>query len=90
MLSIPELSPTTRRLRTPTADNEYMVTITATANGESDTQDVTVRVTDVEDDTSQPTTLLERYDADQSGEIQKHEAIVAMNDYAAAALAPTR
>ena len=54
----------------------YSVTVTATdAGGLSDSIDVTIMVTDVEEG------LLARYDADNSGEIEKEEAIAAINDY---------
>ena len=65
-------------------DNVYMVTVTATdSEGASDSIDVTVTVTDVTEAVTppQPTTLLERYDADDSGDIDQPEVIEAINDY---------
>ena len=65
-------------------DNVYMVTVTATdSEGASDSIDVTVTVTDVADtqEPTQPTTLLDRYDADDSGDIDQDEVIEAINDY---------
>ena len=57
----------------------YMVTVTATdPDGESAMIDVTINVTDVEEVEQ---TLLERYDADDSGAIEKSEMIQAINDY---------
>ena len=63
-------------------NNVYMVTLKATAGGEMDTHEVTVRVTDV-DETQPPhgQTLLQRYDADNSGGVDKSEMIKAINDY---------
>ena len=64
------------------SDNVYMVTVTARdSQGESDSIDVTVTVTDVDDTTTPPTDLLDRYDADDSGDIGKGEMIEAINDY---------
>ena len=45
-----------------------------------DTHDVTVTVTD-DDRRADADSLLERYDADVSGDIDKDEAIAAINDY---------
>ena len=62
----------------------YMVTVTATdPDGLSDSIDVTIMVTDVEDETGQPGsgTLLDLFDDDDSGEIEKNEVIDAINDY---------
>ena len=61
-------------------DNVYMVTVEADDGTNSNTLDVTVTVTDV-DDAISGDTLLERYDADKSGAIEKPEVIVAINDY---------
>ena len=56
----------------------YMVTVTATdPDGESDTIDVTINVTDVDEQQ----TLMERYDDDKSGRIDKGELADAILDY---------
>ena len=66
-------------------DNMYMVTVTVTADDGTnmDTQDVTVTVTNVVEDTTPVTggTLLERFDTDVNGEIDKSEVIMAINDF---------
>ena len=61
-------------------DNVYMVTVKAAAGGEMDTITVTITVTDV-DDTTEPMTLLDRYDADDNGEIELDEVFQAIDDY---------
>ena len=67
------------------ADNEYMVTVEADDGTFMATRDVVVTVTDVVEET--PIiggTLLERFDTDVdgvSGEIDKSEVIMAINDY---------
>ena len=65
------------------ADNVYHVTIEADDGTNQASRDVTVTVTDVDDEpvTPEPGTLLERYDADKSGTIDKGEVIEAINDY---------
>ena len=55
----------------------YSVTVTASDGEEQDTVTVTITVTDVDEEV----TLLERYDADDSGMIEKSEALAAINDY---------
>ena len=60
-------------------DNVYMVTLKATEGTNMDTHAVTVTVTDVEEE--EPPTLMARYDADQSGVIERDEAIAAITDY---------
>ena len=63
-------------------DNTYMVTVKAEAGGEMAMQPVTVTVTDVDETTEpEPDTLMERYDTNEDGEIQKSEVITAINDY---------
>jgi len=52
----------------------------ADPSGLSDSLEVTVTVTDT-DETGAGQTLLERYDADNSGAIEKAEMIAAINDY---------
>ena len=69
-------------------DNEYMVTVMANDGTNMDTQDVTVRVTDVDEETASGT-LLERYDTDDSGvsgKIDKSEILKAAEDYFAGEL----
>ena len=60
-------------------DNVYQVTVEAGDGTNIDTQNVTVTVTDVDDD--QPQTPLARYDADNSGRIDKGELADAVFDY---------
>ena len=63
-------------------DNEYMVTVEADDGTYMATRDVVVTVTDVVEET--PIiggTLLERFDTDVNGEIDKSEVIMAINDY---------
>ena len=61
-----------------TNTNDYMVIVTATdSQGAMDTIDVTIMVTDV--DEGDP--LVNRYDANDNGEIEKSEVIKAINDY---------
>ena len=65
-------------------DNTYMVTVTADAGADIATHEVTIMVTDVDDTddmVTQPSSLLERYDADGDNQISKDEAIAAINDY---------
>ena len=62
-------------------DNTYMVTLKATADGEMDTQDVTVTVTDVEEDMVVGQTPLQRYDENDNGRIDKEELVEAIFDY---------
>ena len=65
-------------------NNVYMVTVTATdSEGASDSIDVTVTVTDV-DDTEQPTeptNVVDEYDTDNSGRIDKSELADGVFDY---------
>ena len=67
-------------------DNVYMVTIMADDGTYMDTRDVRVMVTNVVEPgevvTPEPgDTLLDRYDENDSGEIDKDEVIQAINDY---------
>ena len=64
-------------------NNTYMVTVKADDGTYEDTRDVTVMVTDVVEDTTPVTDgiLLDRYDDDESGDIDKSEVIMAINDY---------
>ena len=61
-------------------DNTYMVTIMADDGTYMNTRDVTVRVTDV-DEMVTGDDLVDRYDADDSGMIEKSEVLEAINDY---------
>ena len=59
----------------------YSVTVTASdSGGLSDSIDVTITVTDV-DEMVTGDDLVDRYDADDSGEIDKTEVLKAINDY---------
>ena len=73
-------------------DNVYMVTLKATEGTNTDTHEVTVRVTEVVEDVPVVGgTLLDTYDADDSGKIERGEVITAINDYLdAGAGAPSR
>ena len=75
-------------------DNEYQVTLTARdSEPNTATRDVVVTVTNVDDD--EPViggdSLLDRYDADDNGEIERFEVFTAIDDYLdEGADAPTR
>ena len=59
----------------------YSVTVTATDSADaSDSIEVTITVTDVDEEPVEQT-LLDKYDDDDSGDIDKSEAIAAINDY---------
>ena len=60
--------------------NMYMVTVEANDGTNDASRDVTVTVTNV-DESAPAGSLLERYDTDVSGDIDKDEAIAAINDY---------
>ena len=61
-------------------DNVYMITVMATSGTETDTHDVSITVTDVNEETSvfDP---LEKYDTNTDNELDKDEVIAAINDY---------
>ena len=60
------------------ADNVYMVTVTAMAEGADDgSLEVAVTVTDMDEETFDPWS----YDADDSGAIERPEVITAIRDY---------
>ena len=61
-------------------NNIYMVTLKADDGTDMATQDVTVRVTDV-DEQGQSDSLLERYDTNDNGRIDKDEVLTAISDY---------
>ena len=62
-------------------DNVYMVTVEADDGTYTDTHDVTVTVTDVEDTPVEPESLLDRYDTNGSGRIDKDELADGVFDY---------
>ena len=62
-------------------DNIYMVTVKASAGTDmATTHDVTITVTDVEE-MAPEMSLLERYDANGNDQIDKSEALMAIEDY---------
>ncbi|MYA49220.1 MAG: cadherin repeat domain-containing protein [Chloroflexi bacterium] len=61
-------------------NNVYMVTVTANDGTNTAMRDVTVTVTDV-DEQGTGDALVDRYDANTNGEIEKGEVIAAINDY---------
>ena len=61
-------------------DNVYEVTVTLTVGTDTATKNVTVTVTDV-DEVVVGGSLMERYDADKDGTIDKSEVLVAVDDY---------
>ena len=61
-------------------DNVYEVTVTANDGENTATRDVRIRVTDV-DDMVTGDDLVDRYDANDSGDIGKTEVLKAINDY---------
>jgi serralysin len=64
------------------ADNVYMVTLTASAAGESDTHDVVVTVTDVDEDTTPPADpLLAEYDPNGDGVIEEADMLRAVSNF---------
>ncbi len=63
-------------------NNVYMVTLNATdSEGNTDTHNVVVRVTDIDDTPTIGGTLLETYDADDSGKIERVEVLDAIDDF---------
>ena len=63
-------------------DNVYMVTVTARdSQGESDDIDVTVTVTDVDDTQQPPANVVDQYDGNNSGRIDKNELADGVFDY---------
>ena len=61
-------------------DNTYMVTVKASYGTDMDTHEVTVTVTD-EDEEGQADDLLETYDTNDNNRIDKSEALTAIEDY---------
>ena len=72
--------------------SSYEVTVTASdSGGLSDSIDVTITVTDVDEDVAPPDPLVDKYDANENGEIERAEVFAAINDYLdEGADAPTR
>ena len=70
----------------------YSVTVTASdSGGLSDSIDVTITVTDVDEDVAPPDPLVDKYDVNKDGEIERSEVFAAINDYLdEGAGAPTR
>ena len=72
-------------------DNVYEVTVKASDGTNEDTWDITVTVTDVDENVAPADPLLDRYDDNDSGEIERSEVFAAINDYLDGdAGAPTR
>ena len=72
-------------------DNVYEVTVKASDGTNEDTLDVTITVTDVDEDVTPADPLVDRYDADGNGEIERAEVFAAIDDYLdEGADAPTR
>ena len=74
------------------AKASYSVTVTATdPGGLSDSIDVTITVTDVDEDVAPADPLKDKYDANDNDEIERSEVFAAVNDYLDGdAGAPTR
>ena len=70
----------------------YSVTVTASdSGGLSDSIDVTITVTDVDEDVAPPDPLVDKYDVNKDGVIERSEVFAAINDYLdEGAGAPTR
>ena len=72
-------------------DNAYEVTVVASDGTNEDRLDVTVTVTDVDEDVTLGDPLVDRYDANDNDEIERSEVFAAINDYlGGGADAPTR
>ena len=73
-------------------DNAYEVTVRASdSSGLSDSIDVTITVTDVDEDVAPADPLKDKYDANDNDEIERSEVFAAINDYLDGdAGAPTR
>ena len=82
-----DIDPATGQLMTKAAlDYEtkatYSVTVTASGpGGLSDSIDVTITVTDVDEDVAPVDPLVDKYDANENGEIERAEVFAAINDY---------
>ena len=62
-------------------DNVYKVTVKASDGTNEDTLDVTVTVTDVDEDVGPADPLKDKYDANDNDEIERSEVFAAINDY---------
>ena len=62
-------------------DNMYMVTVKADDGTYMDTHDVTVTVTDVDEDGAPGGSLLDRYDDNDNDRIDRSEVLDGINDY---------
>ena len=62
-------------------DNVYKVTVKASDGTNEDTLDVTVTVTDVDEDVDPADPLVDRYDANDNDEIERSEVFAAIDDY---------
>ena len=62
-------------------DNVYMVTVEADDGTYTDTHDVTVTVTDVDEDGAPGGSLLDRYDDNDNDRIDRSEVLDGINDY---------
>ena len=72
-------------------DNVYEVTVKASDGTNEDTLDVTITVTDVDEDVTPADPLVDRYDENDNGEIERSEVFPAISDYLDGdAGAPTR
>ena len=72
-------------------DNVYKVTVKASDGTNEDTLDVTVTVTDVDEDVAPADPLKDKYDANDNDAIERSEVFAAINDYLEGdAGAPTR
>ena len=72
-------------------DNTYEVTVVASDGTNEDRWDVTVTVTDVDEDVAPADPLKDKYDANDNDEIERSEVFAAINDYLDGdAGAPTR
>ena len=72
-------------------DNTYEVTVVASDGTNEDRWDVTITVTDVDEDVTPDDPLVDRYDENDNGEIERAEVFAAIDDYLDGdAGAPTR
>ena len=72
-------------------DNVYAVAVKASDGTNEDTLDVTITVTDVDEDVAPVDPLKDKYDANDNDEIERSEVFAAINDYLDGdAGAPTR
>ena len=62
-------------------DNVYKVAVKASDGTNEDTLDVTVTVTDVDEDVGPADPLKDKYDANDNDEIERSEVFAAINDY---------